>query len=119
MKFVSFGLVALISQSCWAETVATKRINQFTNDQVAVWQTIIYPTKTNTLAMHRHEHNRVLVALDDGLLKVTNDKGKVHFLKLEKNKAYFLTKDTPNELHQDENLSKHPVRVMVIELQNG
>ena len=54
--------------------------------------------------------------MTDGLLKITNDKGKTHYLKLKKDKAYFLAKDPINELHNDENLSDHPISVMVIEL---
>ncbi len=99
-----------------AQTQATKRIEQFSNNQVKVWKTIIYPTYKQSLAMHRHEHNRVLVALTNGLLKITNDKGKLHYLRLEKNKAYYLRKDIPNELHKDENVTHYPIKVMVIEL---
>lgn len=97
---------------------STKRISQFANEKVAVWETIIYPSKKETLKMHRHEYDRVLVALTDGLLKITNDQGKVHYLKLTKNKSYYLTKDVPNELHNDQNLSTHPVKVLVIELKS-
>lgn len=99
-----------------AKTPTTKRIKQFTTKQVSVWKTVIYPTSNQSLSMHRHEHNRVLVALTDGLLKITNDKGKVHYLRLQKDKAYYLKKDIPNELHKDENLAQFPIKVMVIEL---
>lgn len=94
----------------------TKREVQFTNKQVNVWQTSIYPASHQILPMHRHDSNRVLVALTDGVLKVTNDKGKIHYLHLKKDKAYYLTKDAPGEMHMDENVSKHPVKVMVVEL---
>ncbi|MFY7697538.1 MAG: hypothetical protein ACOVQX_01765 [Legionella sp.] len=94
----------------------TKRISQFTNDKVSVWKTIIYPIHGQSLKMHRHEHDRVVVALTDGRLKVTNNQGQVHFLNFKKNQAYYLTRDIPNELHMDENLSSHPIEVMVIEL---
>ena len=102
-----------------AKVETTQRIDQFSNDKVKVWKTIIYPTSGKALAMHRHEHNRVLIALSDGLLKITNNKGKTHYLKLEKDKAYYLTKDVPNELHNDENVTKHAIKVMVIELNDG
>jgi hypothetical protein len=32
--------------------------------------------------MHRHDRDRVVVALTDGILKVKNDKRKVHYLHL-------------------------------------
>ena len=66
--------------------------------------------------MHRHDYDRVLVALSNGTLKITNNKGDVHYLKLKKNKAYYLPKDPMDELHQDENITQHPITVMVIEL---
>jgi hypothetical protein len=102
-----------------AKIEKTQRIEQFSNDKVNVWKTIVYPTTGKALAMHRHEHNRVVVALSDGLLKITNTKGKTHYLKLEKDKAYYLTKDLPNELHNDENVTNHPIKVMVIELNDS
>lgn len=101
-----------------AGSSTTTRIAQFSNDKVSVWETVIYPSANQVLKMHRHEHDRVLVAFSDGLLKITNDKGKVHYLKLEKNKAYYLTKDIPNELHNDQNMLFHPIKVLVVELKN-
>ncbi len=109
----------ILSGAIQAQEQKTKRTEQFSNKEVNVWKTVIYPTTKNNLSMHRHEHNRVLVALTDGLLKITNNKGKVHYLKLQKDKAYYLTKDIPNELHNDVNVTKHPIKVMVIELNNG
>lgn len=93
----------------------TTRQALLTNDKVKVWQTTIFPAKDNTLAMHRHDNSRVVIALDSGTLKITNNKGAISYLKLEKNKAYFLDKNSPNELHQDENIGKTPIRVYVIE----
>lgn len=97
---------------------ATKRIEQLNNERVSVWETIVYPSAKQKLAMHRHEHDRVVVALTDGVLKITNDKGKSHIWKLEQNKAYYLTKDIANELHNDENMGDHPIKVMVVELKD-
>lgn len=114
---VLIAFVSLITMgNSQAQTQVTKRIPQFSNDQVNVWKTVIYPTSKQVLTMHRHEHNRIVVALSNGLLKITNDKGKIHYLRLEKNKAYYLAKDTPNELHKDENVTHQPIKVMVIEI---
>lgn len=112
------GIIALYSSCVSSTEVSTQRISLLSNDRVSVWKTIIYPNKAQILKMHRHENDRVVVALDDGLLKVTNDKGKVHYLKFKKGMAYFLNKDVPNELHNDENLSGHQVKVIVIELKD-
>ncbi|KTD74472.1 hypothetical protein [Legionella tucsonensis] len=106
----------LASMNSYADAKKTVRIPQLSNKEVSVWTTVIYPNKKQILKMHRHEHNRVIVALDNGLLKVANNKGEIHFLKLEKDKAYYLSKDVPGELHTDENMSKHPIKVVVIEL---
>ncbi|MFA6303122.1 MAG: hypothetical protein WC627_08335 [Legionella sp.] len=110
-------MMLLISSSAInAEQATSKRIPQLENSKVKVWKTIIYPSAKQALPMHRHESDRVVVALTDGKFKVTNNKGKVHYFTLKKDKAYFFSKDKPNELHNDENLSGHPIKVMVIEL---
>ncbi len=79
---------------------------------------MVYPQKNQILAKHRHDHDRVLVAFDDGILKVVSNTGKSHLLKLKRDTAYYLEKDIPNETHTDENMSSHPIKVMVIELKN-
>ncbi|CAM2746319.1 Uncharacterised protein [Legionella steigerwaltii] len=106
----------LASINSYADVKKSVRTPQLSNEKVSVWTTVIYPNKEQSLKMHRHEHDRVVVALDSGELKVVNNKGKEHFLKLEKDKAYYLKKDVPGELHTDENMGKHPIRVVVIEL---
>lgn len=116
-KILSFFITCLMIQNIFAADIAvTKRIPQFSNDKVNVWETVIYPNTHQKIPLHRHDFNRVLVALDNGTLKIINDQGKVHYLKLLKDKAYYLAKDVPNETHSDENISAHPIRVMVIEL---
>ena len=112
-------MCTLLSGITAAYAQSTARIPQFSNDKTNVWKTIIYPTSTQILTMHRHDYDRVIVALSNGLLKITNNKGKTHYLKLEKNKAYYLTKDPLHELHKDENMTKHSIAVMVIELKNN
>ena len=112
---ILFSIFLLNSVSHAAPTT-TQRTMQFSNDKVTVWETVIYPSENQVLKMHRHEHDRVVVAFDAGLLKITNDKGKVHYLKLEKDKAYYLSKDVPDELHKDQNVTSHPIKVLVMEL---
>ena len=118
MKKIMLSLIV----GCFAATgsaqssITTNRIPQFSNNAVNVWKTIIYPRAEHTLSMHRHAHDRVLVALTDGVLKIINNHGKIHYLRLKKDTAYFLKKDVPQETHTDENISMHPIKVMVIEL---
>lgn len=102
-----------LTSNTFAETHRTPLLS---NEEVRIWKTVIYPNKNQTLAMHRHEHNRVVVALDNGKLKIKDNTGKVHYLELKKNQAYYLTKDVPGALHTDENVSKKPIEVVVIEL---
>ncbi|NDH66982.1 MAG: hypothetical protein EBY22_03550 [Gammaproteobacteria bacterium] len=106
-----------LSTLCLADSAAkTHRIHQFENSKVAVWETIIYPSKHQILSMHRHERDRVVVALTDGTLKIENDKGKIHYLHLKKGHSYYFAKDVPNELHSDQNVSVHTIKVIVVEL---
>lgn len=115
--FTIVGFFCLLSIGIvHADVNQTQRIAQFSNKNVTVWKTIIYPSSKQILSMHRHEHDRVVVALTNGLLKIKNNKGKTHYLKLKKDTAYFFTKDLANELHTDENMTRHPIKVMVIEL---
>lgn len=119
-KFLQITIIfLLIAFSNILYAAMSTRITQFTNDQVSVWETIIYPSANQKLKMHRHEHDRVVVALNNGLVKVTNNKNKVHYLKFKKNQAYYLPKDALNELHTDQNMSNQPVKVLVIELKNS
>ncbi|TAL65621.1 MAG: hypothetical protein EPN84_01140 [Legionella sp.] len=94
----------------------TARIPQFSNKKVTVWKTVIYPEANQSLKMHRHDHDRVLVALTDGVLQVNDNQGKSHLLKFKKDRAYYLTKDKKGVLHNDVNLTKKPIRVMIIDL---
>ena len=97
----------------------THRIPQITNDKVNVWETIVYPNTNQALKSHRHEYDRVLVALDSGTLKITNNQGKIHYLTLEKNHSYYLTKDVAGEMHTDENISHHLIKAIVVELKSS
>lgn len=92
----------------------THRIPQFSNKQVNVWSTVIAPMQP--LKMHHHQYNRVVIALDSGTLKVIPKQGRSHLLYLQKGKAYWLPKDENGKLHADENISKHPIKVIVIEI---
>ncbi|MDF1827098.1 MAG: hypothetical protein P1U39_02345 [Legionellaceae bacterium] len=107
-------LLCIMLNTAYAQSTA--RTAEFSNHKTNVWKTVIYPKSNQVLSMHRHRYDRVLIALTNGTLKITNNQGEVHYLKLKKNKAYYLKKDPMDELHQDENITKHPITVMVIEL---
>lgn len=47
------------------QATKTQRIPLFENDDVKVWKSVIYPNAP--LAMHRHEHPRVIVVMSGAL----------------------------------------------------
>lgn len=114
----SFLVILLALFMTSTATANTKRIAQLSNQKVAVWETIIYPGSGQVLKMHNHAHDRVVVALTDGMLKVVSKQGKVHYLRFAKDHAYYLAKDQPRDMHTDENISHHAIKVMVVELKN-
>lgn len=117
-KTIVMAISLLSLNAAFAKEKGTDRLQQILNEKVKVWQTTILTGKKQILKMHRHEHDRVIVPFDDGTLKITNDKGEVHHLKLKKGVARFLPKDIPGEMHNDENISGHTVTVTVVELLN-
>lgn len=121
MRKTIFWLLSLfiISSVCNANLPSnTHRRLAISNQHVRIWQTTIFPGRNQALKMHRHENNRVIVALNNGRLKINSSRGKEKFLNLAKNKAYFLIKDPLGELHTDENITRVPLKVLVIELKN-
>lgn len=97
------------------QQVATRRIPQLENEQVRVWKSIIAPHQP--LSMHRHDHGRVIVALEGGALKVVPEEGEPKVVEWETGKAYWLPADPPEALHGDVNEGDHAIEVMVIEVQ--
>jgi hypothetical protein len=102
----------------WArqQTQQSRREPQFENDQLRVWKSIVMPNQP--LALHRHEHGRALVALNDGVLDVVDKNGKkLDTYKLVRGKALWLGADPPGQMHADVNPGKAPVEVIVVQLQ--
>ncbi len=116
MKRIFLIFLCLFCMTSTGYAQSTNRVKQFSNAKVSVWTTTVYPSAKQKLKMHNHKHDRVVVVLKGGVLKIRNNKGRVHYLKLTTGKTYFLSKDNPHELHTDENIGKKPVKVVVIEL---
>lgn len=112
------GLTGLFFTLTVKAAEQTHRIPELDNDRVVAWQTVIYPSQAQILPMHRHDRERVVVALTDGSLRITTDKGESRIWMLEQGKAYFLGKDVANELHSDVNITDHPIKVVIIELKD-
>jgi beta-alanine degradation protein BauB len=50
------------------QSTQTQRIPLFENDDAKVWKSVITPDAP--LAMHRHEHPRVIVAMTGGTMRI-------------------------------------------------
>ena len=94
----------------------TQRIPQFENDDVKVWKSVVVPNAP--LTMHRHEHPRVIIALNGGTMKIVEQNGPTEQHVWETGKAYWLSANPPNTLHADVNASDKPIEVMVVELKH-
>jgi hypothetical protein len=92
----------------------TQRIQQFENEQVKVWKSVVMPNAP--LSMHRHEHPRVIIALHGGTMKIVEQNGPSSEHVWETGKAYWLESNPPNTMHSDVNTSDQAIEVMVVEL---
>jgi quercetin dioxygenase-like cupin family protein len=112
---LSFSAGAALMWGQQQSPSATRREEQFANDHVRVWKSIIMPKQP--LVLHRHEHGRVLIAVTDGQLKVVDQDGKpLGSYDWKAGKAYWLDADPPGQLHADVNESTRPIEVIVVEL---
>jgi beta-alanine degradation protein BauB len=96
------------------QSTQTQRIPLFENDDVKVWKSVIFPDAP--LAMHRHEHPRVIVAMTDGTMKIVEQNGPAESHVWETGKAYWLPANPPNTMHADVNAGDKPIEVVVVEL---
>jgi hypothetical protein len=107
----------LLSASCTVsaqEKTQTQRVQQFENNEVKVWKSTVVPNAP--LAMHRHEHPRVIIALTGGAMKIVEQDGSSKIHNWETGKAYWLPANQPGEMHSDVNAGIKPIEVMVVEL---
>lgn len=96
--------------------VKTQRFPQFENDEVKVWKSVITPH--TPLSFHRHDHPRVIIALNGGTMKIVEQNGPTETHVWETGKAYWLPANTPDTVHADVNAGDHPIEVMVVELKH-
>jgi quercetin dioxygenase-like cupin family protein len=109
---------AFVAGLAVAQTVAqTGREPQFNNDEVKVWKSVILPN--SPLPMHRHDHPRVIIALNGGTMKIAEDTGASETHEWQTGKAYWLPANPPGTHHQDINIGDKPIEVMVVELQKA
>ena len=100
-----------------AQTAAmqSQREDQFQNDAVKVWKTTVLPHQP--LAMHHHDHPRVIVALSDGTMDLVDSTGTHDLHIWQKDHAYWLPAMPPGAMHADVNPGDKPIEVMVVELE--
>jgi len=110
-----FSLALFAAVRAQTTAMQTHREDQFQNDDVKVWRTTVLPHQP--LAMHHHDHPRVLVALTDGTMDIVDSNGAhdVHVWK--QNHAYWLPAMPPGALHSDVNVGTTPLEVLVVELE--
>lgn len=114
--WTALGGFAVVAALTWQiATAQSRREDQFENDQVKVWKSIILPNQP--ISLHRHDHGRTIVALTGGTLDIVDGSGKtLKQLPFEAGKAYWLGVDPPGEQHADLNRGRQPIEVMVIEM---
>src|SRR6202050_356302 len=78
-----------------------QRIPQFENDDVKVWKTTVMPNAP--LAMHTHDHPRVIVDLSGGTMKVVNEDGTSEVHQWDTGKAYWLSLEEGKKRNADSN----------------
>ena len=105
---------AIRSQTSWTQ-IQTQRTQLFQNDDVKVWRSLVLPN--SPLAMHRHEHGRVIIPLTGGTMNIVDPSGAKEVHVWEKGKAYWLPAMPPNTMHADVNAGDKPLEVVVVELQ--
>ena len=110
----SAGVVVMRSQQ---PTIQTQRFPQFENDNVHVWRSVVLPNAP--LAMHRHEHGRVIIPLQGGTMNIVQQSGPTEKHVWEAGKAYWLPANPPGTLHADVNAGTKPIEVMVVEVESA
>jgi quercetin dioxygenase-like cupin family protein len=108
--------MALAASSSSPTAPETKRTPQFENAHVRVWKSLILPDQP--LPPHRHEHGRVIVALQGGTMKIEQVSGHSDTQVWETGRAYWLPANPPGTMHSDVNVGDKPIEVMVVEVQD-
>ena len=94
----------------------TQRVPQFENAHAKVWKSTIAPNAP--LPLHRHDHGRVIIALQGGTMKIAEQTGSSETQVWETGKAYWLAANPPNTMHSDINVGNQPIEVMVVEVKD-
>jgi beta-alanine degradation protein BauB len=118
LSAVGITAVLFVASAVWSEDrpAATQRIPEFENAHVKVWKSTV--VRNAPLPLHRHDHGRVIIALQGGTMKIEDQSGTSETHVWETGKAYWLPANPPNTMHRDINVSDHPIEVMVVEVED-
>jgi hypothetical protein len=114
---VSAMVLTPVSMLTSQQASQAQRIPQFENEDVKVWKTTVMLNAP--LAMHTHDHPRVIVALSGGTMKVVNEDGTSEVHQWDTGKAYWLSLEEGKKRHADANQGDKPIEVMVVELKKA
>jgi hypothetical protein len=92
----------------------TGRVPLVENADVRVWRSLILPN--TALAMHRHDHARVIVPLQGGTMNFVHPDGSKDVDTWQPGQAYYYPAMPPGTLHADVNPGPKPIEVIAIEL---
>ena len=115
LAIIAILLAASAGQSL-DQSSPTHRVPQFENSHVKVWRSTIVPNAP--LPLHRHDHGRVIIALQGGSMKIEDESGTSETHVWETGKAYWLPANPPNTMHRDINVGDRPIEVMVVEVED-
>ena len=115
LALAAFSLALFATVRAQTTAMQTHREDQFQNDDVKVWRTTVLPHQP--LAMHHHDHPRVLVALTDGTMDIVESTGTHDVHEWKQNHAYWLPAMPPGAMHSDVNAGSDPLEVLVVELE--
>ena len=118
LNAVAIMAILLGASAVWSseQPSSTQRVPQFENAHVKVWRSTIVPNAP--VPLHRHDHGRVIIALEGGTMKIEDQSGRSETQVWETGKAYWLPANPPNTLHRDINLGDRPIEVMVVEVED-
>ena len=118
LNTIGITAVLLVASAVWSadRSPATQRIPQFENAHVKVWKSTIVPNAP--LPLHRHDHGRVIVALQGGTMKIEDQSGASETQIWKTGKAYWLPANPPDTMHRDINVGDRPIEVMVVEVED-
>jgi len=109
------ALISQVEHKAEQKATQSQRYPQFENPAVKVWRTLILPNQP--LALHHHDHPRIIVALTGGTINIVDSSGAKETQHWETGKAYWLPANAPNTTHADVNAGTKPMEVMVVELE--